>query len=72
MRPIYIDDYVWVGVGATILQNVTIGEGAVVCAGAVVNKNVGAYEIVAGVPAKKIGERKRDLRYHCHGKSPLT
>lgn len=65
--PIKIGDRVWIGSGATILHSVTIGEGAVVAAGAVVTKNVEPYSIVAGVPAKKIGERSHDLRYEFDG-----
>ncbi len=42
--------------GATILPGVTVGENAVVAAGAVVSKDVPPYEIWGGVPAKKIGE----------------
>lgn len=71
-KPIVIKDYAWVGVGATILQGVVIGKGAVVCAGAVVNKDVKDYEIVGGVPAKKIGERVRNLNYHCIWDTPFT
>lgn len=63
--PIIIEDYVWVGVNATILQGVKIGEGAVVAAGAVVTKNVAPYTFVGGVPAKEIGKRRRDLCYKC-------
>jgi acetyltransferase-like isoleucine patch superfamily enzyme len=55
--PIHVGDYAWIGHRATILQNVTIGEGAVVAAGAVVVKDVPANAIVAGVPAKVIGHR---------------
>ena len=62
-RPIKIGDYVWIGVNATILQGITIGEGAVVAAGAVVTKDVEPYTIVGGVPAKKIGMRPQDLKY---------
>lgn len=65
--PIKIDDYVWLGIGCTILQGVTIGQGAVVCAGAIVTKDVSPYEIVAGIPAKKIGTRSQDLDYKCFG-----
>ena len=67
-----IDDYVWIGIGVIVLQGVHIGKGAVVCAGAVVTKDVGEYEIVAGVPAKKIGERNKDLDYKCLWETPLT
>jgi acetyltransferase-like isoleucine patch superfamily enzyme len=63
-RDIVIDDYVWIGVRAIILPGVHIGKGAVVCAGAVVTKNIGEYEVVAGVPAVKIKERNRDLNYN--------
>lgn len=62
---INIDDYVFIGSRATILKGVKIGKGAVVCAGAVVTKNIGEYEIVAGIPAKKIGERPINLNYEC-------
>lgn len=65
--PIKIDDYAWLGIGCTILQGVTIGEGAVVCAGAVVTKDVSPYEIVAGIPARKIGKRQNKLDYKCIG-----
>lgn len=55
--PTVIEDDVWVGFGATILAGVRIGRGAIVGAGAVVTKDVPPFEIRAGVPAKKIGER---------------
>ena len=71
-KPIVIDDHVWLGVGSTILQGVHIGEGAIVAAGAVVNKDVEPYSIVGGVPAKKIGERNKHLHYHCNGWLPFT
>ncbi|MCF0203200.1 MAG: glycosyltransferase [Bacteroidaceae bacterium] len=70
--PITIEDYVWIGMGATILQNVTIGKGAVVCAGAVVTKDVPPYTIVGGIPAKVIGKRTEDLDYKCIGYQPFT
>jgi acetyltransferase-like isoleucine patch superfamily enzyme len=71
-KSINIDDYVWIGVGATILQGVTIGRGAVICAGAVVTKNIEPYDIAAGVPAKVIGKRRNDFDYKCKGAMPLT
>jgi galactoside O-acetyltransferase len=50
--------YAFLGVNGVVMPGVTIGEGAVIGAGAVVTKDVPAYEIWAGVPAKKIGARK--------------
>lgn len=69
--PITIEDYVWIGVGATILQNVTVGKGAIIAAGSVVTKNVGEYQIVAGIPAKIVGERNRKLNYKCIPNAPF-
>lgn len=51
-----------VGANTTILPGVEIGEGAIIGAGSVVTKNVGAWEIVAGNPAKKIKEVPKNLR----------
>lgn len=48
---------VWIGHGAVILPGVTIGTGAVVGAGAVVSRPVAPYDIVAGVPARKLRSR---------------
>lgn len=62
-RKVLIGDYVWIGTGAMIMPGVTIGTGAVVAAGSVVTKDVKEYNVVAGIPAKFIKERKRDLRY---------
>ncbi len=56
-RPIVIDDYAWIGTRAMVLQGVTIGQGAVVMAGAVVTKDVEPFAVVGGVPAKQITER---------------
>lgn len=55
---VVIGDDVWIGANAVVLCGVTIGEGAVVAAGAVVNRDVEPYAIVGGVPAKPIGSRK--------------
>jgi acetyltransferase-like isoleucine patch superfamily enzyme len=55
--PVVIGADVWVGAKAIVLAGVTIGEGAVVGAGAVVTTDVEPYAIVAGVPARRIGER---------------
>lgn len=58
--PVFIHTDVWVGANATILKGVTVGEGAVIAAGALVNKDVPEYSIVGGVPAKQIGSRFDD------------
>ena len=50
--PIVIEDHVWVGMNVIILKGVTIGEGAIIAAGSVVNKDVPAHCLVGGVPAK--------------------
>lgn len=68
-RPITIGDRVWIGSNAIILTGVNIGEGAVVCAGAVVTKDVEPYTVVAGIPARKVNERPRDLKYEFKGKT---
>jgi galactoside O-acetyltransferase len=52
-----IRNYAFISVGATVLCGVTVGEGAVVAAGAVATKDIPPWEIWAGVPARKIGER---------------
>ena len=53
-HPIRIEDKVWLGANVTVLPGVTIGEGAIVAAGAVVTKDVAARTVVGGVPAKLI------------------
>ena len=50
--PIHIGQHVWIGSNATVLPGVTIGDWAVIAAGAVVAKDVPAYTVVGGVPAK--------------------
>jgi acetyltransferase-like isoleucine patch superfamily enzyme len=54
--PITIGDNVWIGLNATILKGVSIGNGAVVAAGAVVTKDVPEKALVGGVPARIIKE----------------
>ena len=59
-KPIHIKKGAWIGAGATILPGVTIGEYAIVGASAVVTKDVGDYEVVAGVPAKVMKTLDKD------------
>lgn len=54
---ITIEDDVWIGAGAKILDGVKVGRGSVIAAGAVVTSDVIAYSIAAGVPARIIGSR---------------
>ncbi len=61
--PIRVEDYAWISVRAVLLPGVTIGEGAVVAAGAVVTKDVPPYTIVGGVPAVQLGTRPTGLDY---------
>jgi acetyltransferase-like isoleucine patch superfamily enzyme len=58
--PILIGNHVWIGLNAVILKGVTIGNGAVIAAGAVVTSNVPANSIYGGVPAKLI---KSDINW---------
>ena len=56
--PIKIGNKVWIGSNATILPGVTVGDGAIIAAGAVVTKDVDSMSIVAGVPAKFVRKIK--------------
>ena len=67
-KTIIIKEYAWISFRATILPGVTIGEGAVVAAGAVVTKDVPDYTVVAGIPAKVIGQRPKNLKYQLAAK----
>lgn len=58
ISPVEIGDYVFIGPRVIILPGIKIGKGAIVGAGAVVTKDVGEFQIVGGVPAQVIGERK--------------
>jgi acetyltransferase-like isoleucine patch superfamily enzyme len=58
-KEVVVEEDVWIGTGTKILLGVRLGKGCIIGAGAVVNKSVPTNEIWAGVPAKKIGERKR-------------
>ncbi|MEA2157512.1 MAG: hypothetical protein QOE11_3652 [Solirubrobacteraceae bacterium] len=62
-KPIEVQRHAWIASAAIILPGVTIGQGAVVAAGAVVSRDVMPYTIVGGVPARHIGDRSQDLRY---------
>lgn len=50
--PIHIDNDVWIGANSVITAGVSIGKGAIIAAGSVVNKDVSDFTVVGGVPAK--------------------
>ena len=56
-RPVRIGANVWIGGGALILPGVTVGDDAIIGAGAVVTRDVPAYSVAAGVPARLVGSR---------------
>jgi acetyltransferase-like isoleucine patch superfamily enzyme len=57
-KKVIIKDDVWIGAGAIILPGVRIGQGSIIGAGSVVTTDVPPYTVVAGVPARKIKNRK--------------
>ncbi|WP_272482092.1 CatB-related O-acetyltransferase [Thomasclavelia spiroformis] len=57
---VIIQDDVWIGSNAIILQGITVGKGSVIAAGAVVTKNVPPYTVWGGIPAKQIKKRFDD------------
>jgi acetyltransferase-like isoleucine patch superfamily enzyme len=59
MKPVVIEDDVWLGANVFLMPGVTIGKGAIVSACAVVGKSVPAYSLVAGNPARVVGWRKK-------------
>lgn len=61
--PVVIGSRAWISFRATVLPGVTIGEGAVIAAHAVVTKDVDPFTVVGGVPAKPIAQRRPDLSY---------
>jgi len=58
--PVVVGDDVWIGCGARVLKGVTIGDGAIIAAGAVVTKDVAPYAIVGGIPARVLAMRPDD------------
>ena len=57
---VIVGNDVWIGARVTLLEGITIGDGAIIAAGAVVTKDIEPYAIYGGVPAKKIGTRFLD------------
>ncbi len=62
--PVEIGEYAWICSRSSVLPGIKIGKGAIVASGAIVTKNVPDYAIVAGVPAKIVGQREiKDYQY---------
>jgi acetyltransferase-like isoleucine patch superfamily enzyme len=62
VRPIILEDNVWIGSRSTVYPGVKIGEGSIVSANSVVRSNVRPYTVVAGNPARKIADLSRPAR----------
>lgn len=62
-KKVLIQDYVWIGTRAMILPGINIYKGALVAAGSIVTKNVEAFSVVGGVPARFIKNRPENLNY---------
>lgn len=60
VRPVKIEDRVWIGFGASILKGVCVGEGAVIGANAIVTRDVPPYTVVVGNPARVVRYLKKD------------
>lgn len=57
VKNVIIEDDVWLGINVVVLQGIKLAKGTVVGSNAVVTKNTSAYDVIAGVPAKKIDNR---------------
>lgn len=62
-----IGDRAWISSNTIILPGISVGKGAVLAAGAVATKDLEEYGVYAGIPAKKIAERKKNLQYEFDG-----
>lgn len=68
-KSVKIEDRVWIGSNVVVLPGVKIGEGAVCCSGCVITKDVAPFNVVAGIPAKKVNTRPQNLQYEFDGSS---
>lgn len=71
VEPVVIEDYVFIGPGVIVQPGVTIKKGAVVAAGAVVAKDVEAFTVVGGIPAKFIKRRENKNPQYKLGRARL-
>jgi len=54
VKPVVLEDNVWIGAGAVILPGITVGEGSIIGAGSVVTRDVLPGSVMVGVPARKL------------------
>lgn len=71
VEPVVVEDYVFIGPGVIVQPGVTIKKGAIVAAGAVVVKDIDAFSMVGGVPAKVIGVRRNKNPHYRLGRARL-
>lgn len=64
---VIVEDRAWLSCRTVILPGVKIGQGAVLAAGAVATKDLEPYAVYGGIPAKRICERNRRIRYEFNG-----
>jgi len=69
--PVSIGSDVWIGARAVILPGVTVGDHAVIGAGSVVRSDVPPWAVVAGVPARILGDRRRRAEGHATPDKPV-
>ena len=70
-KPVKIGNHVWIGTRAIIMKGVTIGDGAIIAAGAVVTKDIPDGSVVGGVPAKVIGSYYEVKKKHAKFSEPF-
>ena len=68
LQPVIIKRHAWICSDTTILPGITVNEGAVLASRACAVNNCEAFKIYGGIPAKKIGDRNRELKYELGGK----
>ena len=68
---VIIEKYVWLASNSTVLPMITIKEGSVLASGGIATKDIEAYTINAGIPARIVGYRTRYLCYKCGKKQDI-
>jgi acetyltransferase-like isoleucine patch superfamily enzyme len=63
LAPVHLHRRCWIGMRALVMPGITVGEGAIIGAGAVVTSDVDPYTIVGGVPAKILRRRREPMSY---------